>query len=259
MNFPWASKPKYFACSEYWVYLPRAKVPPQNAYMQRMLKLNPFDNSLAPPVGASEAILFSDIRLHMALVLREKNAHAFRPDLFESHIVPDSKLLETLGQSEAFLKVQYLSTERLRDDRHLRFMPYLAESVGALGRAGAVFDPIAELLQPFSEFQDVLKHTADTAAWEYNVRLVWLETEMGGIGVTRGMVKAGLPELQTPESAADHRVLILDVLAEASRQLWHSRTLEQSLAAESFGDRFELEIKYARKGPATARIRRLHT
>lgn len=240
------------------MYLPRPKVPPQNAYMQRMLKLNPFDSSLPPLVTASEAMLFSDIRLHMALVLRQKNAHAFRPDLFASHIVPDSEVLQRLGESEAFVKLQYLSTERLHDDRHLRFMPYLAESVGALGRAGAIFDPIGELLQPFSSFQEMLKSTPDTASPAYNIRLVWIETEQGGIGATRGLVKVGLPELETPESASDHRVLILEVLADAAGQLWETRSNPTTLVTQSFGDRFEVDIKYSRKGPALARIRRLH-
>lgn len=223
-----------------------------------MLKLNPFDSSLPPLVGAAEAMLFSDIRLHMALVLREKNAHAFRPDLFDSHIVPSQEVLQNLGASEAFLKLQYIATERLRDDRHLRFMPYLAESVGALGRATAVFDPIGERLQSFSEFQGELQAAGDTASCSYNVRPIWMESENGGIGATRGLVKIGLPELETPESAADHRVLILDVLSEASQQLWQTRQPIQTLTTESFGDHFELEIRYARKGPASARIRRIH-
>jgi hypothetical protein len=84
-------KPPYLAMAEYWVYLREPQAPTQDDVMTRMIQTNPFQRGGVSPIGAKEGLLWSDIRFHMALALRDKNAHIFRPDLFEPHVDANAK------------------------------------------------------------------------------------------------------------------------------------------------------------------------
>jgi hypothetical protein len=262
MRMPWAKKPlrpPYFAHCEYWVYLPKAKFPPQAALMTRLTHLHPFDRSLPPAIGAPEAMLFSDIRLHMALVLREKNAHVFRPDLFEDHIEPTAEILEALAIAEAFVKIRYASEEPLRDDRHLHLLPYLAECAAGLTRGTVVFDAVSDELLPIETLRARLQQFGRADQPTFHLRTLWLKSARGGMGATRGLVKIGLPELQTPESSNDHQVVIREVLEAAAVKLWETRELPDELTVTAFDDEFAINLSYQKKGPATASIHRIHS
>ena len=112
-------KPKYFACAEYFVYLPQEAMPDQDQLMDRVIKGGPYGQ----PITSQEGILFSDIRLHLGLILRSKNPHVFRPDTFETHITPTQEILGELSNARAAVKVRYLSEEPLADKRHLQLLP----------------------------------------------------------------------------------------------------------------------------------------
>jgi hypothetical protein len=107
---------KYLATAEYWVYLPSEKLPKQEDVMSLVLGGN-------SPIGPAEGLLLSDIRLHIALVLRSKNPHVFRPDLFDDHIEPTAELLKRMGESKSLAKIRYLSEDRLKSDAHLQLLP----------------------------------------------------------------------------------------------------------------------------------------
>lgn len=250
-------QPKTMACTEYWLYLPRPKMPPQAAYMNRMLHF-PKGPDGERPIGSTEALLFSDIRLHIALVLRERNVHVFRPDLFEAHVEPTPEILAALSESPALAKLQYLSFDRLRDDRHLQFMPYLLLAVADLTKATAAFDTVSERLFLVETLRQELADQPDARRPDFHVRTVWIQTDLGGKGVTRGLLKVGLPELETPESASDHQVVILEVLQRTVEKLWLDRTYPEFVAVRCFDDDFEVHLAYRRKGPALAKILRVH-
>src|SRR5471030_3227986 len=73
----------YLASAEYWVYLPEAEMPEQNLLLERIVGRNPYSKRGFTPIGTEEGLILSDVRLHIAHVLRSKNPHVFRPDLFE--------------------------------------------------------------------------------------------------------------------------------------------------------------------------------
>lgn len=249
-------RPKPFTCLEYWLYLPKKKLPPQAAYMARMQRINPFQPGEPPVLTNAEAGLFSDIRLHIHLILREKNAHVFRPDLFESHVEPTEQALSALADAESFVKLQYLATEGLNHDKHLRFMPYLVEAIAELTKAKVVFDVGREDLATVAEFKKRLGADQDARSCAFHTRVVWIRTESGGYAATRGLVKIGIPELETPESATDHRVIITEVLELAAEVLWNNRSPMDVVQLDAFGDVFEVRIEHRRKGASLARILR---
>ena len=134
--------------AEYWVYIPSEKLPDQDAVMTRMVTQNPHGKPGQSPIGPKEGLLFSDIRLHVAVILRNKNPHVFRPDLF-SEADADAEALAALSGAPAMVQLRYLSEEPLSDDRHLKFLPHLADAYAYVGNAVLIYDAMAEqLLKP---------------------------------------------------------------------------------------------------------------
>jgi len=252
------SRPKYLAVTEYWLFMPKAKLPPQAAYMNRMVKVHPLKPGSESPIGHREALMFSDIRLHIALVLRAKNPHVFRPDLFDDAIVPTPEVLSRLGESESFAKCQYVSTYELGDDRSLTFMPYLVESIAGLTRGSVVFDVSAHRLQTIEEFRSALLADERATGFDTHVRTFWRRLEEGGRVETKGLIKKGLCEIETPETSSDHRVLLEAVIEAAARQIWETHAQPDQLEVEAFGDRFIVSLAYKRKPPVIARVHRIH-
>jgi hypothetical protein len=208
--------------------------------MNRMLRLNPFDPRLPPTCGAAEGLFFSDIRLHIGLILREKNAHVFRPDLFDSHIVPTQAMLESLSASKGFIKVRYLSETPLKDRRHLRFIIYLVEAVAALARGSLIFDVVAERLIDPKDLRAMLKEGHDPGLFDLHVQTSWQTAEEGGSATTHGLRKIGHPELSSADSPGDHQVIVGALIERAAREAWEDGVLPESLKLEEFGDQFEL-------------------
>ena len=87
----------YFAATEYWVYIPGTELPEQQTIMHRMLAANPYGKPSDPPLGPREGVIFSDVRLHIALVLRSKNPQAFRLDLFAEDVDTTPEQLESIA------------------------------------------------------------------------------------------------------------------------------------------------------------------
>ncbi len=249
--------PPYFAATEYWVYLPGDKVPPQDMLMGRMVRASPYAANGEPPIGASEGILFSDIRLHVGLILKSKNPHLFRPDLFEEHIEPTAEILAALSEAQSLAKLRYVSEQPLRNSRHLQFMAYLLEASSHYGHSQAVFDVVSQRLFAPEWLCDELRKDAVATRPELHLRIVWIQTDRGGFGATRGLVKIGLPELETPESPAEHRAVICGVLEEAALQLWESGRLDPELVARFLDDEYHVRIEVQRRPPLTARILRV--
>jgi hypothetical protein len=256
------SRPKrpYLAVCEYWVYLPEEKVAPQEVLLARMVRSNPFAREgEPPPIGPKEALLFSDIRLHIGLALRSKNPHNFRPDVLAEHVVPSKEALEGLAESCAFAKLRFLSEEPLEDRRHVQFMPYLAEAVAYYGKSVVLFDTVAERLILADELREALSQDPDAARPAMHVRAFWRRTEDGGVGETRGLMKVGVPDLETPESPAEHETAITSILGEACNRLWERGALVEDFRVTYFGDEFEVRIEERRKRPPRARIVRLQS
>lgn len=249
--------PAFLSTNEYWVYLPKPKMPPQAAVMRLVLAGDRYARDGHNPITPSEGMLMSDTRLHIALVLRTKNPHAFRPDLFEEHVEPTQEILETLSASQAFAKVSYISDQPLKNCASVQLLPHLADAVAELGRGRLIYDCMKEELIARDSFKDMLAEHFDLDDPGIQVRSIWRRSDQGGWGETRGLRKIGLPELATEPMESDEQVLVLEVLDEAARQLWEAGTLLDKVEARVFEDRFQVLIAPPRDRVSHARIMRI--
>ena len=225
--------------------------------MTRMISLNPYNREGHLAIGKREGIIFSDIRLHVSLVLRSKNPHVFRPDLLKDSVEPTAEILETLAQSVAIVKLRYISEEPLSDDRHVKFMAHFAASYSDLGSGLAVYDVVAEKLQTADEFRAMLEADPAADSFDAHVRVFWHKTPHSGFAETKGLLKKGSPELKTDDAYLDQQVLVCEVLEEAARQIWASNELPKAVDVAAFEDTYKLEIFPTRNGPYRVRILRV--
>lgn len=248
--------PRYLAHAEFWVYVAEPAAPKQDDVMSRMVQANPYGSGGSVPIGPREGILWSDIRFHMALVLRQKNTHLFRPDLFDAHVEPTADQLTALANSEAFVKLSYVSEQPLSDRRHLQFLTYATESVAELAGASVVFDTVAEKLFHTRDLQDLLHQDSNASRKEIHLRAIWRPCPLGGTAETRGLRKIGLPELCTPETMSDHSTLARQVLELAADRIWEEGEIASRLTLEHMGDRYHVVSDPSRSGPCRAQILR---
>jgi hypothetical protein len=249
--------PPYLLHGEYWVYLPGEEMPPQEAVMDRMLRANPHRSRGKMPIGKDEALLFSDVRLHIALVRRSRIAHVFRPDLFEDHVEPTPDRLSALANSHSFAKVRYISEERVKDTRHLRFLPHAADAIASLGKGSAVYDEVAEKLYTAEEFSAELDRYDDPTSPDFHTQVIWKRSQSGGFAETRGLAKVGHPELATEEMNTDQQVLVTAILEEVVRRLWLEPALPHEVDVSYYEDPYRVLIYPKRRGPAHVGLMRL--
>ncbi len=241
-GYAWATrkrKPPFLLQLEYWVYLPGEAMPPQDETMTRLID--------SGAIGAPEALLFSDVRLHVALVLRSKNAHVFRPDLLAPYVDATPEQLATLAAAKSLAKIRFLSEQPVSDRRYLRFLPQLARTVAALGDGSLVYDPVGErLLSP-----EALRK-GDPGP---NVR--WVAAPSGGHVETLGLKKVGLGEIRTYPIPADERWIATEVVELVAAEAWKKGELSPSVDVHAFEDRFRIDLTVEKDGVASARIHRI--
>ena len=230
---------KYLLHNEYWVYLPGEAMPPQDETMTRLVE--------SGGVNAKEALLFSDVRLHLALLLRAKNRHVFRPDLLEPHVDATPEQLAVLDASRSLVKVRFLSEQPVDDRRHLAFLPRLAATVSRLGGGTLVYDPIGERLLD----------AASLGEGDPGPHVRWVPEPTGGHVRTHGMRKVGLPEIRTASILADERWIVSQVVGEVAGQAWRSGALPASVVVEAFVDRFRVDLALGKDDVASARVHRI--
>lgn len=250
-------KRKFLAIAEYWIYLPGDKMPDQNAIMTRTIGMNPYTQKGRTPVGTAEGLMFSDVRLHVAIALRPRNPNAFRPDLFNASMDVSPEALEALAEANSFVKVRFVSEDPLKDKRHLQFLPHLADAVAELGEGRLIYDSVAERLILREELQETLRSQVDVSGPDVHTRILWRNELEGGYAETRGLAKIGLPELKTPSSVTDQRVLILAVLEETVRRIWAAPQIPEMMDVEAFDDQFRVIFEQTREKAVRVRIARM--
>lgn len=250
-------KQKYLAICEYWIYLPGDDMPEQDAIMTRMISGNPHAKQGRSPIGAREGLLFSDIRLHLSVVLRSKNPHVFRPDLFGESLEPTPEILEALSASKCLVRARYISEEPLEDHRHLQFMPHLADAIAALAEGNAIYDVTSQRLFLPEEFSEKLDAELNVEGPNLHLRSVWVQKDGAGHAETRGMLKKGIPELVTGDVDVDQQVLVKEVLQQAAENVWRQGSMSDQIEVSCFDDSFRLELQPARKGQAKLNILRI--
>jgi hypothetical protein len=235
--------PGYLALCEYWVYTKHDQLPKQEAIMDRMISNNPHNRRGRPSIGAREGLLFSDIRLHIAVAKRARNPLVFRPDLFLDATIPSKTALERLSEANSLIKVRYMSEARLKDTRHLQFMPHLADAMVDLAEGLLVYDVVCEQIYSAEDFTALLEKNNNAERPDIHVRVLWQvdAAEGHGYAVTKGMRKVGMAELRTDPVEADQEVLVAGLLHRMAHQLVRKPEEEGPMEFEEFGDTFILE------------------
>lgn len=239
-------EPGYLAVCEYWVYAPAGKTPRIEALMEAMVRSNPHSRPHRPAITTREGVLFSDLRLRLSHAVRDKNPHAFRPDLSASDLVPTAETLAALAEARVFVRCRYLSEVRLADHRHLQFMPHLAAAVARLNGANLVYDVVQQTMDTTARFAARLDDPGGAERPEFHVRTVWFEGPEGPWAETRGLRKLGRRELRTDYQEADSRILVEALLESAVRRLWEEPSLTGKLEETAFGSQFLLELVQGR-------------
>lgn len=250
-------RPKYLATIEYWVYLPSEQMPLQNAVMERVTRGNPHQGLGGSPIGPAEALLFSDVRLHFALVLKSKNPHAFRPDLFAAHVEPTPADLRALAEAVAFAKVRFVSDEPLSHKRHVQIVTHAADAVAALGEGVLVYDVVTERLMSPSDFSQSLDNAPDALSPALHVRTVKEPGPSGASVETRGLQKIGIRELATATLELDEVMLAENVLMAAAEELWKVGESRPSVEVDAYLDRFRVELLPAKGERTPVRLLRV--
>lgn len=248
---------KYLALAEYWVYLPGDKMPLQDDIMSLMVQQNPYTRRGLSPIGPKEGLVFSDIRLHIALVLRSKNPHIFRPDQFEEHIRTTPALLEALQNAKSLVKLRYVSDIPLEDKRHLQFLVHAADATAELGGGSVIFDVKAERLISREELRSELRENFNATECQLHTTILWRRSPRGGVAETRGLIKIGVTELRTGEMEPDERVIGTSVLTETLKCVWDCGALPESVEVNCYDDTFKVEFEKIKDNIAIVKILRV--
>lgn len=245
---------KYLAMAEYWVYQPGETMPAQDKLLDRMVGKNPYRQPGIDPIGPMEGLVLSDIRLHMALVLRRKNTAIFRPDLFaEIEVTPEH--LAELATSKSLVKIRYVSEEPLKDKRHLQFLIHAADAVADLGGATLIYDATGQRLFLKEELEQALRENPDGTRVDLQAWSLWREG-VTSFGETRGLRKIGLDDLRTGSMEEDEKVLVTYLLEMAIERLWSHTAMPDEVSVEAYGDSFRILFDRAKEGFAPTRILR---
>lgn len=249
-------EPGYLAICEYWIYVGQTKLPDQTALMDRMISSNPHNRPGRPSIGAREGMLFTDVRLHLAVALKEKNPTVFRPDLFEEGVEPTAEALTGLSQAAALAKVRYASEARLGDTRHLQFVPHMADAIAQFMDGYVVFDHVAERMWTAEEFHALLSRNNNAERPEFHVRVAWVDEVGGCYARTFGMPKIGWRELRSEAQDRDQEVLITGLMIRLSHQIFRRPDERGPFEFEEFGDTFIAELGEAEDGFEIVNLKR---
>jgi hypothetical protein len=252
-------KQPFFASAEYWVFLPESKMPDQDEIMTTMISRNPYSKRGQSPIGPPEGLIFSDVRLHIALVLRAKNPHAFRPYIFEDVDEMNRDTLVDLEGCQAFVKLRYISEDPLKDKRHLQFLIHAADAVARLGASPVIYDHVSAVLYTPSRLAELLSEHFNATNSDVHVRTRWIPHSSGGHLETKGMVKVGLPEIKTDGLEADQQLLARAVLDEAIAKTWEHAAIPDPWEVEAYGDRFQILPAQPKNRTTLVRILRIQS
>ncbi len=252
------SRTKYLAAAEYWVYIPGETMPKQEELLDRIVGRNPYKKGGNAPIGPAEGLVLSDIRLHMALILRKRNSHIFRPDLFED-VAVTKEHLDSMAACNAIIKIRYISEQPLPDKRHLQFLIHAADAMAEIAGSTLIYDQTAQRLVTKQEMQTLLSRDVDATKSPLHVSITWQDRPHDCHAETHGLRKIGLDEIRTGAMEADEKILVTQVLELAVERLWNMANLPEELEVQAFDDTFKVILAPPAQGFAQARILRMQT
>lgn len=244
----------YLAIAEYWVYTDDTVLPPAERLMDRMINANPHNRRGAPAIGAREGMLFTDIRLHLGVALRDKNPALFRPDLLDSEVEPTAEILAEFSKANAMVRVRYVSEVPLKDFRHLQFLPHYADSVAQMMGGSVVLDRITNQVWSAGEFHEHLSNTPNMERPEAQILIKWIEVADECRIETRGMAKIGMPEWRTESLPIDEKVITTALVMRATSSIFRNPSLAPPYEFEEFETTYVVEPGEVENGFAKVRL-----
>lgn len=208
---------KFHLHAEYWVYSSKGEMPNQDRLMARLVGDNPYVQRGQNPIGAAEGLLFSDVRLKIALLIRSKN-----PNLFEWSKLPESipdhhEFVKDVGSLNSIIRLQFGSSTKPKDKRHLQFLMHAADAAAELTEATWIFDKITGSLRTREELQEILRTNFDVTKPEFHVRIQESEDQTFR---SFGLVKIGIPDFETHPVPSDQMSLVRDILEKYISLSW---------------------------------------
>ncbi|MBS1718032.1 MAG: hypothetical protein JSS72_09915 [Armatimonadetes bacterium] len=236
---PWfQSKPKYLALNEYWVYHPKPEQLTQEKLLDWLLKENPY-----APISGQEGLMFSDVRFHMALVLRKRNPHVFRPDVLIESANIESEMLAELADCEAMTLLRYNSEEPLKSRAHLRLLAFAVKGVASLQNGRLATDRTAARVFWVETLHQELLRDRSGEDIAMHLSVTW----QNGHASTHGLAKIGLPEIVSHHAPEDRRVIVSAVIEEAARKMWQEATIPEALDLTIYDDPYRVTFAYEKK------------
>lgn len=208
---------KFYAHAEYWVYCESTELPNQDKMMMRLVGENPYIQRGQNPIGASEGLLLSDVRLKIALVLRSKNPNLFEGSKLPSTIPEHHEFVADVSRFNSIVRLQYGSPVKLKDKRHLQFLLHAADAVAEITGATWIFDKITGSLRTKQELEELLKTNFNVTKLEFHVRLE--ETEDHTFR-SFGLTKIGIPDFETHPIPKDQMSLVKEILEKYMALSW---------------------------------------
>jgi hypothetical protein len=229
---------------EYWVYSPTETRPTDQAIMESVLK-----GSMPPDHAA--CLTMSDVRFHIGGARRIRNPIPFRPEALaeaDADFPPD--LVKLVDACEAIFIVRFVSEETPQNKGALVFATRVAAAIAELARSPVVWDTES---QTFFVGEDIRRlGTADAASFDLQVGVRWSETPEEGRAFTRGMAKAGLPDVELTNQPLDQRILAMFLAEGAAKQAWEGGDLSRC-EMTGYGEVFDVDFGEPHPGAPTHR------
>ena len=207
----------YLAHAEYWVYSKAVNLPTTEKLMVRLVGENPYIQQGANPVGGAEGLVLSDVRLKIALVLQKKN-----PQFFEGRLLPDTiadhhEFVNDVGTFKSIVRLQYVSTTKLKDKRHLQFLMHAADAAAEITDANWILDKITGTLRTKGELAEILRQNFNVTKLDFHVRL---EESEDNTFSSYGLGKVGICDFDTHSVSADQKQLVREILIKYMTLSW---------------------------------------
>ncbi len=234
-----ATQPRFYSRAEYWVYTDQDRLPPQEEIMTRIIGRNPYVRPRFEPIGPTDGLFMSDVRLAIALVRKEKNPHLFDPTDLVSAEFSDQDLNTAMVEAKTLVRLSYISEQPLRDRRHLQFLAHAADAYASLTGSKLILDPIAGIPRFKPQMENWLSQELDLTTPEKHVLWEPTTSEQTTKWLSKGFVKLGYPEIETYDVSTDQAMLTQELLESLTKAHWNGPlTPDENFEVEVYGDRF---------------------
>ncbi len=207
----------YFAHAEYWVYSNNHEMPSTEKLMVRLVGSNPYVQQGQNPIGGAEGLVLSDIRLKIALLLKTRNQNLFDGRRVPASIADQHDFIREIGSFQSIVKLQYISTTKLKDKRHLQFLMHAADATAEICESGWILDKVTGVLRTKTEQTEILAKNFNVTKLEFHARL---EANMDNSFSSFGLIKVGIADFDTHPVAADQVQLVREILERYMTLSW---------------------------------------